>query len=143
MAAPEPKSTVLLIDDEPVIAKMAGRRLEQAGYRVLTAADGERGLIAARVEHPDLILMDVMMPRLNGHDVLRMLKEDPETKAIPVIMLTAKGTERDMAASIQYGAVYHMSKPYQPMELLAEVKTALEQSRARTGGRRSSGPHVS
>ena len=139
MAASEPKPTVLLIDDEPGIAKMAGRRLEQAGYRVVTAADGERGLLAVRAEHPDLILMDVMMPRLNGHELLRMLKEDPDTKSIPVIMLTAKGTDRDMAASIAYGAVYHMSKPYQPMELLEEVKMALEQRRARNGERRPGG----
>ena len=104
---PEPaelKARVLLIDDEPDVLKTVGRRLEQQGYAVLTAPDGFTGLKVARTEHPDVILLDIIMPHLDGHEVLQQLKRDPLTEDIPALMLTAKIAERDMAESIKLGA---------------------------------------
>ena len=129
---PEPaevKARVLLIDDEPDVLKTVGRRLEQQGYAVLTAPDGFTGLKVARTEHPDVILLDIIMPHLDGHEVLQQLKRDPLTEDIPVLMLTAKIAERDMAESIKLGAVCHITKPYQSQELLEEVKLAVQRHR--------------
>jgi len=117
---------VLMIDDEPDMLDLASQRLEQAGYRVLTATDGLEGLRLAKARHPDVILLDVMMPAIDGYQVLRMLKSQPAMEDIPVVMLTAKGTEYDMSASTDLGSVCHLVKPYQPRELLEEVRLALQ-----------------
>ena len=117
---------VLMIDDEPDMLDLASQRLEQAGYRVLTATDGLEGLRLAGAQHPDVILLDVMMPVMDGYQVLQMLKNQPVMADIPVVMLTAKGTEGDMSASVDLGSVCHLVKPYQPKELLEEVSLAVE-----------------
>ena len=127
-------STILLIDDEADFVKVATRRLEQQGYEVLTASNGMTGLTVARSEHPSVILLDVMMPVMDGYEVLHRLKDDPATQDIPVIMLTAKGTEKEMVGSIEMGAVYHMVKPYHPDELLQEIRLAMERHAHRHGG---------
>ena len=117
---------VLMIDDEPDMLDLASQRLEQAGYRVLTATDGLEGLRLAGAQHPDVILLDVMMPVMDGYQGLQMLKNQPVMADFPVVMLTAKGTEGDMSASVDLGSVCHLVKPYQPKELLEEVSLAVE-----------------
>ena len=131
MAAVEPMPMVLMIDDEPDMLDLAGQRLEQAGYRVLTATNGLEGLKLARAQHPDVILLDIMMPVMDGYHVLQTLHSDPSTQDIPVVMLTAKGTERDMRTSVDLGSVCHLGKPYQPQELLGEVELALQRHQMR------------
>lgn len=119
-------ATILLVDDEETILKMAGQRLRHAGYRVLTAANGTMGLVLAKAEHPDVIVLDVNMPSMNGHIVLQTLKSDRQTQDIPVIMLTAAGGETDVTNTIASGATCYLHKPYQSKELLEEVSMAVE-----------------
>jgi DNA-binding response OmpR family regulator len=126
-------ATVLLIDDEETILKMAGQRLRHAGYRVLTASSGAKGLALAKAEHPDAILLDVMMPAMSGSAVLQNLKGDPQTKDIPVIMLTAVGTDVDITQTIAAGATCYLHKPYQAKELLDEVAMAVDRHRTAHG----------
>lgn len=116
--------TVLMIDDEPDMLDLTSQRLEHAGYRVLTATDGLEGLRLANAHHPDVILLDVMMPVMDGYQVLQTLKSQPAMEDISVMMLTAKGTERDMSTSLDLGSVCHLAKPWQPKELLEEVDLA-------------------
>lgn len=113
---------VLLIDDESEILDMIRWKLENDGCRVLTASDGQTGLTLAQVEHPDVILLDVRLPVLDGHQVLRMLKGDSSTKDIPVVMLTVMGGETEITRSIESGAICHMEKPHQIERLLEEVR---------------------
>ena len=120
------QATILLIDDEETILKMAGQRLRHAGYRVLTAANGTMGLVLAKAEHPDTIVLDVNMPSMNGHIVLQTLKTDKQTQDIPVIMLTAAGGETDVTNTIASGAACYLHKPYQSKELLEEVALGVE-----------------
>lgn len=135
-ADPEPTGELLLlIDDESHSRKLAALLLERRGYRVLTAANGEEGLLLAKVERPDVILLDIIMPRMNGHEALRRLKADPDTVKIPVIMLTAKSGEHDIAASFQLGAALHVEKPYETRDLLRKIRMALALA---AGGRRDS-----
>lgn len=126
-------ATVLLIDDEETILKMAGQRLRHAGYRVLTASSGAKGLALAKAEHPDAILLDVMMPAMSGTTVLQNLKSDSQTEDIPVIMLTAVGTDVDITHTIAAGAVCYLHKPYQVKELLDEVAMAVDRHRTAHG----------
>ena len=93
--ADQPKKRVLLIDDEPAILKMIGRRLEVSGYEVDLAFDGEDGLRRARTQRYDLIVLDLMLPKINGFDVCRQLKQDTERAAVPIIIYTARGQEID------------------------------------------------
>lgn len=117
--------TVLMIDDESNARKMAKLLLEREGFRVVTAANGEEGLILAKVEQPSVILLDLMMPKMNGHETLRRLRDDQDTNHIPVIMVTAKGTEHDIATSFRLGAVFHIEKPYETKDLLQKIQIAL------------------
>lgn len=120
--------TILTVDDEGSARKLVKLLLEREGYRVLTAANGEEGLVLAKAERPDLILLDLMMPKMNGHEVLRRLKRDPDTKHIPVIMLTARGADVDIAASFEQGATFHMEKPYETKDLLQKIQAAFVSS---------------
>ena len=117
--------TVLLIDDEVNGRKIAKLLLERAGYRALTAANGEEGILLAKVERPDVILLDVMMPKMNGYDALRRLKDDPDTARTPVIMLTAKTADQDITTSFRLGAIFHIEKPYETVDLLQKIKVAI------------------
>ena len=117
--------TVLLIDDESNARKVTKLLLEREGFRVLTAATGEEGLILAKVERPDVILLDVMMPKMNGYETLKRLRDDVDTAAVPVIMVTARGTEHDIATSFRLGAVFHIEKPYETRDLLNKLSIAL------------------
>ncbi len=117
--------TVLLVDDEDQSRKLVKLLLERAAFRVLTAGNGEEGLILAKVQQPNVILLDLMMPKMGGHEALRRLKADPDTTRIPVIVLTAKAAEQDIAASFRLGAVLHMEKPYEAADLMKKIKMAL------------------
>lgn len=117
--------TVLIIDDNANIRKMTSLRLEREGYRVLTAQAGEEGLRAARAEHPQVILLDVLMPDLDGREVLRQLKVDPETRDIPVIMLSVVQPDDGLDESLSQDHVIYMTKPYKPYDLLKAVQCAV------------------
>ena len=117
--------TILIVDDELNSRKLVKLLLEREGYRALTAANGEEGLILAKVEQPSLILLDVIMPKMNGFEMLRRLREDQDTNRIPVVMVTAKGTEHDIASSFRLGAVFHVEKPYETNDLLQKIEVAL------------------
>lgn len=116
---------ILLAEDEKQIGDMVAFKLTNSGHQVLRARDGEEALALATGERPELILLDVMMPVLNGFEVLRRLKADPVLSPIPVIMLTAKGRERDVLAGLSAGAVDYIVKPFSLKELTARIETAL------------------
>lgn len=137
MTPEKSQRTILMIDDEAHARKLAKLLLEREGYRVVTAANGEEGLILAKVEQPDVILLDLVMPKMSGHEALRRLRDDPDVKAIPVVVVSARGTEQDIAASFRLGAVFHLEKPYETKDLLQKIHVALTVS-AQGGASRSS-----
>jgi DNA-binding response OmpR family regulator len=116
-----PPATVLVVDDDPVIQKLLKVNFEMEGYRVLSAADGAEGLEAARAEDPDIIILDIMMPRMNGLEALVALKGDATTQGIPVILLSAKAQAGDVQAGLDRGADAYVTKPFDPLELLDRV----------------------
>ena len=116
---------ILVAEDEELLVELLEFKLRQAGFETVSAADGEAALNLAWKERPDLILMDGMMPVFDGFEVLRHLKSTPDLKHIPVIMLTARRTDADIAAGLDQGAADYIVKPFSPVELLARVKKAL------------------
>lgn len=123
-AKPLAGKTILIVDDEMSARMLAKMLLEREGAKVFTAAHGEEGLTLAKVERPDLILLDLMMPKMSGHEVLQRLKNDPDTKTIPVIILTAKLGDKDIEASFRLGAVFHLEKPYEAKDLFQKIQVA-------------------
>ncbi len=116
--------TVLVVDDEPTIVEVVGRYLERAGYETLEAADGPEALRAAEQGGPDLVVLDVMLPGLDGIEVMRRLHERPG-KPVPVILLTARGEESDRLVGLRRGADDYVVKPFSPKELVARVDAVL------------------
>lgn len=131
--------TVLLIEDEANITQLIRYNVEQAGFRLLAARDGEEGLRLVERDRPHLILLDLLLPRLNGLDVCRRLKQRPETREIPIIMLTAKAAEADKVQGLELGADDYVTKPFSPRELIARIRAvfrrrgAPQPSRVRCG----------
>jgi two-component system phosphate regulon response regulator PhoB len=117
---------ILLAEDEQHIAEMIVFKLTNGGHQVIRARDGEEAMLLAGSETPDLILLDVMMPVLTGFEVLRQRKADPAHRAVPVIMLTAKGQERDVVRGLQDGATDYIVKPFSLKELAARVDLVLQ-----------------
>ena len=117
--------TILVIDDENFSRRLAKLLLEREHYRVLTATQGQEGLLLAKVQQPDVILLDLMMPGLSGHETLKRLRDDPETASIPVIVVTAKMAEHDIATSFRLGATFHLEKPYETTDLVRKIQAAL------------------
>ena len=113
---------VLVCDDERHIVRLIQVNLERQGYEVVTAFDGKEGLEKIRSEKPDLVVLDVMMPYMDGFEVLKSLRKDPETESLPVIMLTAKAQDKDVFEGYHYGADMYLTKPFNPMELVTFVK---------------------
>lgn len=113
---------VLVVDDEPKICELIRYNLERYHYRVFTALDGPSGLELALRLLPDLIVLDVMLPGMDGFEVCRELRLNPETASIPVIMLTARGQETDKVLSFELGADDYVTKPFSPRELIARIK---------------------
>ena len=127
MQAPENSSyRILIADDEPHIRQILRFTLERAGYQVFTAADGEEALIRANEIKPSLVLLDVMMPKIDGYEVCRKMRQDFSLNQIPVIMLSARGDQRDRVAGLEGGANDYLVKPYSNEELLLRVKNVLE-----------------
>jgi DNA-binding response OmpR family regulator len=116
---------ILVAEDEKQIAEMISFKLTNAGHQVIRAPDGEQAIALAARERPDLILLDVMMPGLNGLEVLRRLKNDRDLRSVPVIMVTAKGHERDVLNGLRGGAADYVVKPFSLKELSARVELAL------------------
>ena len=123
---PVPAANVLLVDDDPVILKLLQVNFEMEGFNVSTANDGVEGLEKARAERPDIVLLDIMMPRMDGLQVTKALKGDPETKDIPIILLSAKAQASDIQAGKDIGADDYLTKPFDPLELLERVNELLE-----------------
>lgn len=119
------KNRILIIDDEPDIVGALQVRLEQENYECLTAYDGNGGLELARVRKPDLIILDVMLPNLDGYKVCRLLKYQEELQRIPIIMLTARDKDEDRLLGEQTGADYYMTKPFSMDELVATIQQLL------------------
>lgn len=113
---------ILAVDDEKAIVRLVQVNLEREGYEVVTAYDGKEALEKVESEKPDLIVLDVMMPYMDGFEVLQQLKKNPETRDIPVIMLTAKAQDADVFRGWQSGVDCYLTKPFNPMELKAFVK---------------------
>jgi two-component system alkaline phosphatase synthesis response regulator PhoP/two-component system response regulator VicR len=113
---------ILAVDDERHIVRLVQVNLERQGYEVVTAFDGKEALEKVSSEQPDLIVLDVMMPYMDGFEVLQNLKRDPGTRDIPVIMLTAKAQDADVFRGWQSGVDCYLTKPFNPMELIAFVK---------------------
>jgi len=120
------KTKVLIVDDDAFLAGIYATKLDLEGFEVASARDGEEGYKAAVKEKPDLILLDVLMPKLDGFEVLKRLKADPETKAIPVIMLTNLGQKEDIEKGMQEGAVDYLIKAhFVPAEAVDKIKKVL------------------
>jgi len=117
---------VLVIDDEAPIRLLCRVNLEAEGMEVIEASDGENGIEIARREQPDVILLDVMMPRLDGWDVAQSLVGDKLTKEIPIVFLTARAEVRDRARGLDIGGVEYVTKPFNPLELASLIEALLE-----------------
>lgn len=127
MSTTEPRSRplVLVADDDRDILQLVSFRLERADYEVVQANDGEEALRLVKELRPDLAVLDLMMPKLNGYEVIREIRRDEETKAIPVILLTARVQEADVARGFEAGADDYLKKPFSPQELRARVQAIL------------------
>lgn len=119
------KHSILIVDDEPDIVELVSYNLKKEGYSVRSASSGEEGLKAAKSDVPDLIVLDLMLPGVDGLEVCRLLKADPKTGAVPVLILSAKGGEADVVAGLELGADDYVTKPFSPRILLARVKATL------------------
>ncbi len=116
------KKKILVVDDELDMLMVIKLRLEASGFEVITATDGLEGLNAARKDNPDLIVLDIMLPKMNGYKVARFLKFDEEYKKIPIVMLTALGGEEDRTTGIETGADAYLTKPFETEQLLSAVR---------------------
>ncbi|NNE07942.1 MAG: response regulator transcription factor [Gemmatimonadetes bacterium] len=122
---------MVIIEDEPDIVEVLAYNLSREGYNVLPAPDGETGWSLVSDERPDLVLLDLMLPGLDGLEVCRRLKGDRRTSSIPVIMVTAKGEESDVVLGLGVGADDYITKPFSPKELVARVKAVLRRGHGR------------
>jgi len=119
------KSKILVVDDEPEAVELVEFNLRQAGFSVITAADGDEALKKAKATLPALIVLDLMLPEIDGLEVCKLLRRDPETAEIPIIMLTAKAAEVDRVLGLELGADDYVTKPFSPRELVLRIKKIL------------------
>ncbi len=124
------KPKILVVDDEPDALEILGFKLKEAGYVPLFAKDGARAIAAARDERPALIVLDLMLPEVDGLEVCKVLRRDPATAAIPVIMLTARAGEMDRVLGLELGADDYVTKPFSPRELVLRIKKLLARVKA-------------
>lgn len=117
---------ILVIEDENDIRQVLDYNLRQAGHEVILAARGQEGLRLAREQHPELLLLDLMLPDLAGTDICRMLKDDPATRAMPIVMLTARGEEVDRVVGFELGADDYVTKPFSVRELVLRIRAVLK-----------------
>ena len=138
-AARQQQGRVLVVEDERDVADLIRYNLTKEGYDVVVAPTGSDALKQAREVHPDLVLLDIMVPQLNGWEVCRRLKQDVETKNIPVIMVTGRVEEGDKVLGFEMGADDYVTKPFSPRELLARIRAVARRGRAGDGEKK---PHV-
>ena len=122
------KGRILVVDDEIYIVHILDFSLGMEGYEVLTALDGEQAVEKAKAERPDLIVLDIMMPKLDGYETCKLLKADEATKNIPVILLSAKGRNVDQKIGFEVGADDYITKPFSPRKLVERINAILGQS---------------
>ena len=122
------KGKILVVDDEIYIVHILDFSLGMEGYEVITALDGENAIEKARAEHPDLIVLDIMMPKLDGYETCKMLKADDTTRGIPVILLSAKGRNIDQKIGFEVGADDYITKPFSPRKLVERINAILGQA---------------
>ena len=120
-----PQRRVLLVDDEPSIIKVVGKRLQVAGYEVVTAVDGQDGLTKARLGKPDVIILDLMLPKMSGMEVCAALKQDPAYQQIPIIIFTGKGQAMDEKLCRECGANAYITKPHDADTLIEQIEILL------------------
>ncbi|GAB61744.1 MAG: DNA-binding response regulator [Candidatus Jettenia sp.] len=120
-----PKEKILIVDDEQDLVKLIRYHLEKDGYKVLSASNGEDALFMARRERPELIVLDLMLPGIDGLEVCKKLKTTPELATIAIVMLTAKGEESDITVGLRLGADDYITKPFSPKELIARIQAVL------------------
>jgi two-component system phosphate regulon response regulator PhoB len=124
------KQRILVVDDEPEAVELVEFNLKQAGYAVVTASDGAEALKKAHAQTPDLIVLDVMLPEMDGFEICKTLRLEPSTARVPIIMLTAKAAEIDRVLGLELGADDYLTKPFSPRELLLRVKKILARGQA-------------
>ncbi|MGQ9708005.1 MAG: response regulator, partial [bacterium] len=138
-ASPSPEQhqrLIAIIDDEPDILELVSYHLNRAGFRAETFADAKGFYDFLEKHRPDLIILDLMLPDVDGLDVCRLLKSEPKFAAIPIIMLTARGEETDRVLGLELGADDYVVKPFSPRELVARVKGILRRKESRTADER-------
>ena len=118
------KKKILVVDDEPDFVDLLGVRLQDSGYEVISASDGASGLKKAQEEKPSLIILDILMPKINGFELCKRLKENKLTKDIPVIMLTALAQEQDLTKGVKEGEDCFITKPFNSTDLIYEIEKA-------------------
>ena len=126
------KPLILIVEDEQALVTLLRYNFEAAGYEVATALDGDEALLAVQERRPDLVVLDWMLPSVSGLEVCRQLRRKPETRDVPVIMLTARGEEADRVRGLDSGADDYVTKPFSPAELVARVRAVLRRSRPAT-----------
>ncbi len=127
------RKRILVVDDEIYIVHILEFSLTMEGYSVLTASDGEEALKLIEQERPDLIVLDIMMPKLDGYEVCRRLRQDDQLGNLPVILLSAKGRPVDREAGLQAGADDYIAKPFSPRKLLEKIRELLDRSENQIG----------
>jgi len=126
---PSTKSTIMVVDDDPDLVTLIRAILEQQGFNVLCAYDGPQALAGLEMQKPDLILLDIMMPEMDGFEVLRRLKAAPETSSIPIILLTALDEDEDILTGYKMGADHYITKPFKRTHLVAVINHLLSEGR--------------
>lgn len=116
---------ILVVDDDKAVVRLLRGYLEQAGYEVVVAYDGRTALFIIRQERPDLVLLDVMLPDKDGHEITRLIRQDAQLRTLPIIMLTARVTDTDKVVGLELGADDYVTKPYNPREVIARVRARL------------------
>lgn len=116
---------ILIIEDEPAIAEILQYNLQENGFRVSVESSGDQGLAAVRQQLPDLLVLDLMLPGLDGLEIARLLKRDPKTASVPILMLTAKDDELDRIVGLELGADDYVTKPFSPREVVLRIKAVL------------------
>lgn len=124
------KSKILVVDDEPDALEVIGFKLREAGFSPVFATDGAKALAAVRAERPDLLILDLMLPEIDGLEVCKILRRDPATVSLPILMLTAKAAEMDRVLGLELGADDYLTKPYSPRELVLRVRKLLKRAQA-------------
>ncbi len=123
-----PKENILVVEDEEDILELVRFNLAKEGYRITTAGSGEDGLRMARASSPDVVVLDLMLPGMDGLEVCKILKNDPKTQGVHIVMLTAKGEEADIVAGLELGADDYITKPFSPRVLIARIRAVLRRN---------------